>query len=82
MPKSYLCNRGNVAKAILEKVFTLHPIKNAWHTIYFRSNSNRICQAALDDPMHFHCSGLIAYTLEVYFGHLKPAEAKEVEMIM
>ena len=58
--KRYLCSRGNVTKAILEKVFTLHPIQNAWHTISFGSNSHIIYQAALDDPMHYHCSGLIA----------------------
>jgi len=78
----FLQLRGSVATDILGRTYTMHPIDNAWNDVSFGSNPNGIYRASLDDPMHYHCSGLLTYVLEVAFGHLKPTEAASVENLL
>jgi hypothetical protein len=72
-----------LARDILEKVFSLYPVHNAWSEVSFGANQNGIHCAAVDDPMHYNASGLFAYLGKIAFGGLKPAaEAKRLEGFM
>jgi len=50
--------RAQLARDIIEKVFSLHTIKNAFNSLSFGCNDDGIHRATLDDPMHFNSSGL------------------------
>jgi len=74
--------RSKVARDILGSVLTTYPVKNAWSHISFGSNVNGIYRATLDDPMHYHSSGLFSYLGEIAFKCLLPSEAKMVEQYL
>jgi len=74
--------RSQVARDILEKVFSLYPVHNAWSNVSFGANQNGIHRAAVDDPMHYNASGLFAYLGKIAFGGLKPSEAETLEGFM
>jgi hypothetical protein len=74
--------RSQVARDILEKVFSSYPVKNARSRVSFGSNKDGIHCAAVDDPMHYNSSGLFSYLAEIAFGGLKPKEAKMLERYM
>jgi hypothetical protein len=74
--------RNQVAWDILEKVFSLYPVRNAWLEVSFGAKQNGIHRAAVDDPMHYTASGLFAYLGKIAFGGLKPAEAERLEGFM
>ena len=71
--------RSQVAREILEKVFSLYPVRNAWSSLSFGSNNNGIHRATLDDPMHYNSTGLFSYLAQIAFGGLLPKEAQELE---
>ena len=74
--------RSQVARDILEKVFSTYPVHNAWSKVTFGANINGIHRAALDDPMHYNASGLFPYLSEVAFKGLQPKEAEQLETYM
>jgi hypothetical protein len=74
--------QSQVARDILEKVFSLYPVHNAWSKVSFGANQSGIHHAAVDDPMHYNASGLFAYLGKIAFGGLKPAEAEKLEGFM
>ena len=74
--------RSRVARDILGSVLTMYPIKNAWSNVSFGSNVNGIYRATLEDPMHYHASGLFSYLGEIAFKSLLPSEAKLVEQFL
>lgn len=74
--------RSQTARDILEKVYSLYPVPNAWSNVSFGSNINGIHRATLDDPMHYNSSGLFQYLAEIAFGGLLPKEQEEVEKYM
>jgi len=74
--------RAKVAREILEKVFSVYPVKNAWSDISFGCNDNGIHFATVDDPMHFNSGGLFMYLAQIAFQGLKPSEAEELEGYM
>ena len=74
--------RSKVARDILGSVLTTYPVKNAWSKVSFGSNVNGIYRATLDDPMHYHSSGLFSYLGEIAFKSLLPSEAKLVEQYL
>jgi hypothetical protein len=74
--------RSKVARDILGSVLTMYPVKNSWTDISFGSNSNGIYRATLDDPMHYHSSGLFSYIGEIAFKSLLPSEATLVEQFL
>lgn len=71
--------RSQLSRDIIEKVFSVYPVKNAWSEVSFGSNKDGIHRATLDDPMHYHSSGLCSYILEIAFKGLLPKEAKKIE---
>lgn len=71
--------RAQLSRDIIEKVFSVYPVRNAWSLVSFGSNVNGIHRATLDDPMHYNSSGLCAYILEIAFQGLLPNEAKKIE---
>ena len=74
--------RSEVARDILEKVFSMYPVHNAWSAISFGANKDGIHRATLDDPMHYNSSGLFSYLAEIAFGGLAPKDAEELEGYM
>lgn len=74
--------RSQIARDIMEKVFSLHTIKNAFHTLSFGCNDDGIHRATLDDPMHFNSSGLFFYLAQVSFHGLLPKDCENVENFM
>ncbi len=74
--------RSQIARDILEKVFSLYPVNNAWSKVSFGSNQNGIHTAAVDDPMHYNSSGLFSYLGKIAFGGLQPSEAETLEGFM
>ena len=73
---------SKVTNNILEKVYGMHPVVNAWSNISFGYNTNGIYRATLDDPMHYSSSGMFMYLAEVSFKGLLPSDAKKLETIM
>lgn len=74
--------RSSLARDILEKVFSLYPVPNAWNGISFGSNKNGIHRATLDDPMHYNPGGLFMYLAQIAFGGLLPKEQELLEQYM
>ena len=74
--------RSKVARDVLGSVLTMYPVKNAWTDVSFGSNYNGIYRATLDDPMHYHSSGLFSYLGEIAFKSLLPSEATLVEQFL
>ena len=74
--------RSEVARDIIEKVFSTYPVHNAWSAISFGANKDGIHRATLDDPMHYNSSGLFSYLTEIAFGGLRPTDAEELEGYM
>jgi len=74
--------RAKVAREILEKVFSVYPVKNAWSDISFGSNENGIHYATVDDAMHYNSGGLFLYLAQIAFQGLTPSEAEELEGYM
>ena len=74
--------RAKVSREILEKVFSVYPVKNAWSDVSFGSNENGIHFATVDDPMHYNSGGLFMYLAQIAFKGLKPSEAEELEGYM
>lgn len=72
--------RAQISRDILEKVFSLYPIHNAWSAISFGSTDEYgVYRATLDDPMHYNLSGLFEYVMKVAFLGLVPKEAENLE---
>lgn len=79
---SILRFRAQLARDILEKVYSLHPIRNAFNKLSFGCNEDGIHRATLDDPMHFNSSGLFFYLAQVTFHGLLPKDCESVENSM
>lgn len=76
---SLMQQRSLIARDILEKVFTVYPVHNAWSSVSFGANLNGIHVATVDDPMHYNASGLFSYLGKIAFGGLLPSEAETLE---
>ena len=79
---SHLQRRTKFARIILERVYSMYPIKNAWTDVCFGANQNGIYRATLDDPMHYCDSGSFFYLTQVAFLSLTPKERQEMEDII
>ena len=71
--------RAGVAQEILGKVFTMHPLRNAWDPICFGSNKNGKFGATLDDPIHFNEPGLFDGVAKAFYGCFTEEEMKTFE---
>jgi len=71
-----------LAKDILNKVFSMHPHRNAFKGIDFGANPNGILVAATEDHLHLGESGLVLNLGEVAYGGLTPGECTETERII
>ena len=74
--------RAKVTREILEKVFSVYPVKNAWSDVSFGSNKNGIHYASVDNAMHYNSGGLFLYLAQIPFQGLTPTEAEELERYM
>jgi hypothetical protein len=80
--KSYINRRSKCAREVLEKVYSLYPIENAWSSISFGANPDGIFKASLDDPMHYCDSGSFSYLADVIFGSMTRTERLGMEKII
>lgn len=80
--EDFLRTRAALARSLIEKVYSLYPIRNAWGDISFGANPYGIHRATLDDPMHFNSQGMMMYLLKVAFDILQPRERAAVETIL
>jgi hypothetical protein len=79
---NYVKRRKKCARTILEKVYSMYPIKNAWAEVCFGNNINGIYGATLDDPMHYCDSGMFLYLSQVIFLSMTECERGEMEAII
>jgi hypothetical protein len=79
---SYVKRRSKFAREVLERVYSMYPIQNAWSSISFGANHDGIYRATLDDPMHYCDSGSFAYLADVVFGSMTPTERGDMEEII
>lgn len=80
--KLYVKRRSKFARAVLEKVYSMYPIENAWSAVSFGANPNGIYGASLDDPMHYCDSGSFKYLAEVIFGSMTKTEREKIETMI
>ena len=79
---AHLQRRTKFARATLERVYSMYPIKNAWTDVCFGSNENGVYRATLDDPMHYCDSGSFFYLIQVAFLSMTTKERLEMEDII
>ena len=75
----FIKRRSTIAKNILGRTFTLHPIRNAFESLSFGVNGAGIHTATLDDPLHFCNSGLFMYMGETGYLGMTTLERKLFE---
>ena len=75
-------SRAKFARTVLEKVYSMYPIVNAWNEVSFGANVNGIYRATLDDPMHYCDSGSFFYIIQVAFLSMTNSERTEMEKIV
>lgn len=80
--RSYLERRSRFATSVLEKVYSMYPIKNAWSVIDFGANPEGIFRASMDDPMHYCDSGTFLYLAQVVFLSMTESERTGIEKII
>jgi hypothetical protein len=79
---SYIQRRSKFARAVLERVYSMYPVRNAWSCISFGANPDGIYRASLDDPMHYCDSGSFSYLADVVFGCMTEKQRDKMELII
>ena len=79
---SFLTLRSRIAQLILERVFSMYSITNAFEKVWFGSNKNGVYSATLDDPMHFNESGYFQYMGDVCYASLTKSEQEDIETVV
>lgn len=75
----YLKRQAAVAPDILEKVYLMYPVKNAWSKVCFGANLYGIYRASLDEPMHYLDSITFLYLAQVAFLSMTDGELLKLE---
>jgi hypothetical protein len=75
----HLKRRTKFARMVLETVYSMYPIRNAWSNVCFGSNEDGIYRATLDDPMHYSEAGLFLYLAQVSFVSMTTVERTTME---
>ena len=78
----YVRRVKKLSKAILGRVFSMHPVRNAFDGIDFGANQHGILTATTEDHMHSCESGSMLHVAEVAYGGLTPSERVEIEQII
>jgi hypothetical protein len=78
----FLNRRVKLARSILGKTYSMHPLRNAFDSVPFGANKHGILVATTEDHLHACESGIMLNLAEVAYGGLTQAESKEFEQII
>jgi hypothetical protein len=78
----FIKRRSRLALEILGRTHIMHAIRNAFDSVPFGSNQNRMCFAALDDALHFCNSGFFLCMGEVAYLGMQGKEREDFESLM
>jgi Plavaka transposase len=78
----YLLRVKKLAKAILNKTFSMYELTNAFEGIDFGSNTNGVLVATTEDHLHSFEAGAMHQLAEVSYHGLSPSERPELEGII
>jgi hypothetical protein len=78
----FLNRRVKLARSILGKAYSMHPLRNAFDGLQFGANKHGILVATTEDHLHACESGIILNLAEVAYGGLMAAELKVFEQII
>jgi hypothetical protein len=71
-----------LAKAILNKVFCLHPHQNSFDGVNFGANTHGVLVTTTDDHLHSCKAGVLLNLAKVANGGLTAAKLSKFEMII
>jgi hypothetical protein len=77
----FLNRRVKLARSILGRTYSMHPLRNAFNSVPFSANTHDILVATMEDHLHACESGIMLNLAEVAYGGLMPAESKVFEQI-
>jgi hypothetical protein len=78
----FLNRRVKLARSILGRTYSMHPLRNAFDGVPFGANKHGILVATTEDHLHACESGILLNLAEVAYGGLTPAESKVFEQII
>jgi hypothetical protein len=78
----FIERRSRLARDILGRTYTMHAIENAFDSISFGANQNKIHTATLDDPLHFCNGGMFLYMGQVAYLGMQDKEREALESIV
>jgi hypothetical protein len=78
----YMRRVARLAEAILGKVYSMYPVRNAFEHIPFGINKHGIIVATTEDHLHSAESGILLHIAEVGYHVLAPSELNEFEKII
>jgi hypothetical protein len=78
----FLHRRVKLARSILGRTYSMHPLRNAFDNVPFGANKHGILVATTEDHLHACELGKKLNLAEVAYGGLMPAESKVFEQII
>jgi hypothetical protein len=78
----FLNRRVKLARSILGRTYSMHPLRNAFDGVPFGAKKHGILVATTEDHLHACESGIMLNHAEVAYGGLIPAESKVFEQII
>jgi hypothetical protein len=78
----FLNRRVKLARSILGRTYSMHPLRNAFNGVPFSANKHGLLVATMEDHLHACESGIMLKLAEVTYGGLMPAESKVFEQII
>jgi hypothetical protein len=78
----FLNRRVKLARSILAKTYSMHPLRNAFDGVPFGANKHGILVATTEDHLHACESGIMLNLAEVAYRGLMAAESKVFEQII
>jgi hypothetical protein len=78
----FLNRRVKLARNILGRTYSMHPLRNAFDGVPFGANKHGILVATTEDHLHACESGIMLNLAENAYGGLTQAESKVFEQII
>jgi hypothetical protein len=73
---------ARLAEAILGKVYSMYPVRNAFEHVPFGINKHGIIVATTEDHLHSAESGILLHIAEVGYHVLAPSKLNEFEKVI
>jgi hypothetical protein len=78
----FLNRRVKLARSIIGRTYSMHPLRNAFNGVPFGAKKHGILVATTEDHLHACESGMMLNLAEVAYGGLTQAESKVFEQII